>query len=176
MRRLPPSKTEYIAVGEKNAAVIAVKGEIDTEEPKVTTPGQAIYSADTNACRVHLYENGSEVKSYPCTPGKSGYSTPKGDWKLSYKDASPTWYNPHSEWAADMPESIRRDRTTRWGCARWRSAAVAASSCTGRRTPASWARPAVMAASGSPTPTSSSCRPRQCGDSSLSSARRRRFV
>ncbi len=96
---------EILAVGEKNAAVIAVKGEIDTEDPKVTTPGQAIY-VDTNACRVHLYENGSEVKSYPCTPGKSGYSTPKGDWKLSYKDASPTWYNPHSEWAADMPESI----------------------------------------------------------------------
>ncbi|MDY5662835.1 MAG: L,D-transpeptidase, partial [Coriobacteriales bacterium] len=96
---------EILAVGEKNAAVIAVKGEIDTEDPKVTTPGQAIY-VDTNACRVHLYENGSEVKSYPCTPGKSGYSTPKGDWKLSYKDASPTWYNPHSEWAADMPESV----------------------------------------------------------------------
>lgn len=96
---------EILAVGEKNAAVIAVKGEIDTEDPKVTTPGQAIY-VDTNACRVHLYENGSEVKSYPCTPGKSGYSTPKGDWKLSYKDASPTWYNPHSDWAADMPESI----------------------------------------------------------------------
>lgn len=96
---------EILAVGEKNAAVIAVKGEIDTEDPKVATPGQAIY-VDTNACRVHLYENGSEVKSYPCTPGKSGYSTPKGDWKLSYKDASPTWYNPHSDWAADMPESI----------------------------------------------------------------------
>lgn len=96
---------EILAVGEKNAAVIAVKGEVDAEDPKVATPGQAIY-VDTNACRVHLYENGSEVKSYPCTPGKSGYSTPKGDWKLSYKDASPTWYNPHSDWAADMPESI----------------------------------------------------------------------
>lgn len=68
-------------------------------------PGQGIF-VDTRKCRVKLYEGGEEVASYACTPGMSGYATPKGDFTLLYKDAAPTWYNPHSDWSEGMDETI----------------------------------------------------------------------
>lgn len=79
---------------------------IDTvTEPKKTKPGQAIF-VNLSACHLYFYDNGKLKKDYPCTPGMSGYSTPSGDWTLSQKDPSPTWYNPHSDWSKNMPETI----------------------------------------------------------------------
>ena len=73
--------------------------------PEVLESGQAIL-VDTSECRVRLYEAGEEVESYACTPGMSGYATPRGDWYLDYKDAAPVWINPHSDWSASMPDTI----------------------------------------------------------------------
>jgi lipoprotein-anchoring transpeptidase ErfK/SrfK len=84
---------------------LAVQAVVDTEKPTSLEPGQAIF-VDTSGCRVHLYENGAEVASYACTPGQSGYATPKGDFYLEYKDAAPTWINPHSSWSEGMAETI----------------------------------------------------------------------
>ena len=76
-----------------------------TTAPEVLESGQAIL-VDTSECRVRLYEAGEEVASYACTPGMSGYATPRGDWYLDYKDAAPVWINPHSDWSASMPDTI----------------------------------------------------------------------
>ena len=84
---------------------VRVKGVVKTEKPAQSKPGQAIL-VDTSACRVFLYEGGRVRVSYPCSPGKAGYETPRGNWTLSYKDAAPTWTNPHSDWSQNMPETI----------------------------------------------------------------------
>lgn len=84
---------------------LSIQAEAIITEPESNDPGQGIF-VDTRKCRVHLYENGVEVASYPCTPGMSGYATPKGDFTLSYKDPAPIWYNPHSDWSEGMEETI----------------------------------------------------------------------
>ena len=84
---------------------LSIQAEAIITEPESNDPGQGIF-VDTRKCRVHLYENGVEVVSYPCTPGMSGYATPKGDFTLSYKDPAPIWYNPHSDWSEGMEETI----------------------------------------------------------------------
>ncbi len=98
-----------VAAVEKDIANTAetgvVQGVATTEKAQDTEAGQAIY-VDTSACVLHFYENGAEARTYKCTPGKRGYATPRGDWTLSYKDPAPTWYNPHSSWSKDMPETI----------------------------------------------------------------------
>ena len=74
-------------------------------EPTKTTPGQAIF-VSLSKCHLYFYVNGKVKKDYACTPGMSGYDTPRGTWTLEYKDASPTWYNPGSDWAKNMPDTI----------------------------------------------------------------------
>ncbi len=98
-----------VAAVQKDIANTAETGEVDgvvsVERAQSDDAGQAIY-VDTSACVLHFYENGAETLTYKCTPGKSGYTTPHGDWTLSYKDSAPTWYNPHSSWSAGMAETI----------------------------------------------------------------------
>ena len=91
--------------GNGDPSRLAIQAEAALSEPESSDPGQGIF-VDTRNCRVSLYENGKEVVSYPCTPGMSGYATPKGDFYLSYKDPAPTWYNPHSDWSEGMEETI----------------------------------------------------------------------
>ena len=74
-------------------------------EPTKTTPGQAIF-VSLSECHLYFYVDGKVKKDYACTPGMSGYDTPRGSWTLEYKDASPTWYNPGSDWAKSMPDTI----------------------------------------------------------------------
>ena len=78
---------------------------IITTNPTVTKVGQAIF-VDLQNCHLYFYVAGSVAKDYPCTPGMPGYETPQGDWTVSYKDPSPSWYNPHSDWSSEMPEVI----------------------------------------------------------------------
>lgn len=92
-----------LSAGKSGAAEVSA---VDTvTEPKKTKPGQAIF-VNLSACHLYFYDNGKLKKDYPCTPGMSGYNTPSGDWTLSQKDPSPTWYNPHSDWSKNMPETI----------------------------------------------------------------------
>lgn len=84
---------------------LMIQADVDVAEPQSYDPGQAIF-VDTANCFVALYQSGAEITRYPCTPGTSGYATPTGDFYLLYKDAAPTWYNPHSEWSEGMEETI----------------------------------------------------------------------
>ena len=77
---------------------------------KVTKPqsedlNQAIL-VDTSACSLRFYVGQKVVYNWPCTPGKSGYSTPAGSFYVSGKQYMPTWINPHSSWSESMAETI----------------------------------------------------------------------
>ncbi len=76
---------------------------------EVTQPGQDLNQAilvDTSACRLRFYIGEKVVYDWPCTPGKSGYSTPTGSFTIVDKQYMPTWINPHSDWSSSMPETI----------------------------------------------------------------------
>lgn len=57
-------------------------------------------------CKIFYYREGKLVKVYPCAVGTAGYPTPKGHWKVINKRKNPTWSNPGSGWAKDMPPYI----------------------------------------------------------------------
>jgi len=56
--------------------------------------------------RVYLYRGLTLEKSYGIAVGTGGYPTPRGDWEVTLKRYMPTWSNPGSAWAADMPATI----------------------------------------------------------------------
>lgn len=76
-------------------------------KPKVVASdfGQGII-VSLNQCRVYLYDGDKLVKSYRCAPGRPGFSTPTGDFKVVTKLANAPWINPGSDWAKDMPKII----------------------------------------------------------------------
>lgn len=117
------AKTGYkVNVNKTTKAVLnaSKRGEASVEavatvtKPTKTELGQAIY-VDLNECHLYFYVDGKVKRDYPCTPGKSGYSTPSGTWYLEYKDSAPVWINPHSDWSKDMPETIQPGETNPLG-------------------------------------------------------------
>jgi lipoprotein-anchoring transpeptidase ErfK/SrfK len=50
-----------------------------------------------------LYNREQPIKTYPIAVGMPQYPTPAGSFKIIRKRVNPTWYNPRSEWSADMP-------------------------------------------------------------------------
>ncbi len=56
--------------------------------------------------RVYLYRGLTLEKSYGIAVGTPSFPTPRGDWEITLKRYRPTWSNPGSAWAADMPASI----------------------------------------------------------------------
>lgn len=107
-------KTVKAVVKAAQTGQSTVEGVAEEVQPKKAELGQAIY-VDLDECHLYFYVNGKVKKDYACTPGKSGYETPSGTWYLEYKDAAPTWYNPHSDWAKDMPETIAPGETNPLG-------------------------------------------------------------
>lgn len=93
------------APGNGDPKRLMIQADVTVAEPESYAPGQAIL-VDTVRCFVQLYQDGEMVEQFDCTPGTSGYATPTGDFYLSYKDAAPTWYNPHSAWSEGMEETI----------------------------------------------------------------------
>jgi len=61
---------------------------------------------DISERRLYLYDKGQLVKEYGVAVGTPGHPTPKGDFKITLKRYRPTWSNPGSAWAANMPASI----------------------------------------------------------------------
>lgn len=53
-----------------------------------------------------LYKLGKVVKTYKVAVGKPGKSTPAGNFRIINKRSNPTWINPGSSWAKDMPGRI----------------------------------------------------------------------
>ena len=91
---------EGLEIGE----TVEVEGTSEVLEG-ATDPGQAIY-VNTTTCELYLYESGEVTFNVPCSPGMDDYETPTGDFYLSYKELDPTWVNPGSDWAKDMPDTI----------------------------------------------------------------------
>lgn len=80
---------------------------LDSLQPKTTRKniGKAILIV-LSQFRIKLYAGGGLEKSYPCAIGQRSYPTPTGKYKVTGKAVNPTWYNPGSAWAANIPSSI----------------------------------------------------------------------
>lgn len=75
--------------------------------PKITLKnlGKAIL-INQSTFRLRLY-NGSKIeKTYRCAVGRAQYPTPVGLFKVVSKVKNPSWHNPGSAWAANMPAVI----------------------------------------------------------------------
>jgi len=55
---------------------------------------------------LYLYENGQIVKQWPVATGARGFLTPEGVWRITDKIVNPSWHNPGSAWARDLPAVI----------------------------------------------------------------------
>jgi hypothetical protein len=53
-----------------------------------------------------LYKGGKVVKVYRVAVGMPKYPTPRGHWRVVAKRKNPTWRNPGTDWAKDMPKFI----------------------------------------------------------------------
>jgi lipoprotein-anchoring transpeptidase ErfK/SrfK len=53
-----------------------------------------------------LYKGGKVAKVYRVAVGMSKYPTPRGHFRIVGKRKNPTWHNPGTEWAKDMPKFI----------------------------------------------------------------------
>ena len=61
---------------------------------------------DISQRRLYLYVNGALEKTYGVAVGTTSHPTPRGDFEIVLKRYMPTWSNPGSAWAADMPATI----------------------------------------------------------------------
>lgn len=61
---------------------------------------------DISERRIRLFSGATLEKAYRCAVGAPGFSTPKGVFTITQKRYLPTWNNPGSAWAADMPAYI----------------------------------------------------------------------
>lgn len=61
---------------------------------------------DLSERHAYLYHGTEVFKDYGVAIGAPGYGTPRGEWEITLKRYMPTWRNPGSAWAADMPASI----------------------------------------------------------------------
>lgn len=91
-----------LAAGEKQVGLV-----VAYQEPKVTEDdlGMAIV-VDVSERRLYLYDGAELVKKYGVAVGTPSHPTPKGNFKIVQKRYMPTWSNPGSAWAADMPKTI----------------------------------------------------------------------
>lgn len=88
-------------------AVPEVKVAYKVLKPKVTRKniGKAILVV-LGTRRVHLYSGTKVEKSYRCAIGTRSHPTPVGTFKVTRKAKNPTWYNPGSAWARNMPARL----------------------------------------------------------------------
>ena len=61
---------------------------------------------DQSLRKLYLYRNAKIEKTYRIAVGMPGYPTPLGQFKIVQKRYRPTWSNPGSGWASDMPAYI----------------------------------------------------------------------
>lgn len=96
------SLRESLAAGTKSVPLAVIYTEpVFTEEDL----GPAIV-VDISERRLYLYEHGILAKEYGVAVGTPSHPTPRGDFQITLKRYMPTWVNPGSAWAADMPRFI----------------------------------------------------------------------
>jgi lipoprotein-anchoring transpeptidase ErfK/SrfK len=67
--------------------------------------------------RLHLYEQGTLVRTFPIATGTSQYPTPLGEFSIVDMQRHPWWYPPPSDWARDakpIPPGPGNPLGTRW--------------------------------------------------------------
>jgi hypothetical protein len=76
-------------------------------EPNVSSDDvKTVLVVDVMGNTLYWYNQDTLVKTYSVATGKPKYPTPLGKFYIIRKDESPTWINPGSEWAKDMPPRI----------------------------------------------------------------------
>ncbi|MHB1135824.1 MAG: L,D-transpeptidase family protein [Coriobacteriia bacterium] len=85
----------------------AVEAAVVHTEPRVTESqlGPAIL-VDISERKLYLYVGGAVSKTYGVAVGTPSHPTPRGEFEITLKRYMPTWSNPGSAWAADMPQTI----------------------------------------------------------------------
>jgi len=80
---------------------------VTSVEPTMTSDqlGKSIV-VDLSERSLTLYDGASVEKEYGVAVGSPGHSTPVGNWVITLKRYMPTWGNPGSGWAANMPAYI----------------------------------------------------------------------
>lgn len=56
--------------------------------------------------KLTLYEREQPLAEFPIACGSASYPTPAGIWKIVGKQRNPSWINPGTAWAKDMPPYI----------------------------------------------------------------------
>lgn len=56
--------------------------------------------------KLYYYRNGRVERVYGVAVGQPAWPTPSGHFRVVNKQAAPTWINPGSSWAKDMPKRI----------------------------------------------------------------------
>jgi lipoprotein-anchoring transpeptidase ErfK/SrfK len=89
------------------AGATSVELPVERIEPRVTRDdlGTAILVRRADR-RLFLYEDGRLVKVYRVAVGAPDFPTPRGRFRIVRKRYMPTWGNPGSAWAVDMPKMI----------------------------------------------------------------------
>lgn len=85
----------------------SVEMSVTSQKPKVVESSfKNGLIVSLSRCRIYLYKGDKLVKSYSCAPGRPGYPTPTGDFKIDSKLRYAPWINPGAAWAASMPPYI----------------------------------------------------------------------
>jgi len=108
-----PGRSTEVTAAASAIAKAMLAGEKRVDLPVAEVP-PAVREADLGRTivislgsrRLDLYEGTEVDRTYRVAIGKPGYSTPRGSWEIVQKRYRPTWGNPGSAWAADMPKSI----------------------------------------------------------------------
>jgi len=81
----------------------------DTNKPKVTSFGTVVL-VSLKQRKIYVYSSTASymkvVKTFRCAIGQPKYPTPTGSFYIGKKVKNPTWNNPGSDWAKNMPASI----------------------------------------------------------------------
>ncbi|GAB4281409.1 MAG: hypothetical protein Kow0056_16740 [Coriobacteriia bacterium] len=80
---------------------------VEVVEPSRTAESLGlIIHVDLSERRLYLYDGTELVKTYGVAVGTPAHPTPVGEWKIIQKRYMPSWGNPGSPWAANMPDYI----------------------------------------------------------------------
>lgn len=93
---------EALTQGVKSVELAVIRTEPTVTEEKL---GPAIL-VDISERKLYFYDKGALVKEYGVAVGAPGYSTPRGNFRITEKRYMPTWSNPGSAWASGMPATI----------------------------------------------------------------------
>ncbi|HYY81866.1 MAG TPA: L,D-transpeptidase family protein [Actinomycetes bacterium] len=102
-----PAAAELLAAAERGGST-AVNLPVRSLPPRVTDArlGTTI-TIDAGANRLALYDGLRVERSYPVATAMPGFYTPRGTWRVLYKQVDPTWVNPAPHgWGAGEPARI----------------------------------------------------------------------